>query len=58
MEIILILEFIFNLNVAYYLEGNLVIDRKLIAKNLIYKYYGLEIFSTIIILLAFMFPEL
>ncbi|CAD8197075.1 unnamed protein product [Paramecium pentaurelia] len=58
MITILIAEFLFNLNVAYYQEGNMVTDRKQIAKNLISKSYGLEIFSTIILILALIFPDI
>ncbi|CAD8084160.1 unnamed protein product [Paramecium sonneborni] len=54
----LIAEFIFNLNVAYYQEGNMVVDRKQIAKNLILKSHGLEILSTLILILTLIFPDL
>ncbi|CAD8093468.1 unnamed protein product [Paramecium primaurelia] len=58
MITILIAEFLFNLNVAYYQEGNMVTDRKQIAKNLISKSYGLEIFSTITLILDLIFPDI
>ena len=58
MASLLLGEFLFNINVAYYKEGNLVKDRKYIVKHLIYRANGLELVSTLIIIITLIFPEM
>lgn len=53
----LIIEFIFSLFQSYYDDGQIVTSRKQIAQHLVSKAYGLELISTLILILFFIFSE-